>query len=248
MITAFGFAACGGSSDDGTGGPPPNPTGSPEDTGSFCEVPADCYPTLDHDTLSGEPICLKPERDGYCTHRCDTDEDCCAAEGECKTELRQVCAPFTSTGIRMCFLSCEDADVSASGLDDDLAYCQREAGRDFTCRSTGGGAENRKVCFPVDCGAGAACAADDECPGDLTCLRDFAGGYCGIRGCNTNGDCPGNSVCVAGATGNLCMASCARDGDCSLCRGELFATACEANVDLAEGGTASVCRPVPANP
>jgi hypothetical protein len=48
----------------------------------------------------------------------------------------------------MCFLSCEDTDVAAAGFDDSDAYCDELAARDFTCRSPGGGAQNRKVCFP----------------------------------------------------------------------------------------------------
>jgi hypothetical protein len=238
------FVACGGDSNGG-GTPPPSQTGSPEATASTCEVAEDCYPNLDPETLAGEPLCLDRVRDGHCTHLCEEDADCCAAEGECRTGIPQVCAPFESTGQRMCFLSCEDREVEESGLESDNVYCQREAGRDFLCRSTGGGAANRKVCLPVDCGVGAACVNDEECPEGQTCLREFFGGYCSARDCQSNDECPGNSVCVVRAEGNLCLAPCGQDGDCATCRGEIHATACVADVELADAETrASVCQPV----
>ena len=42
-------------------------------------------------------------------------------------------------------------DIAAApnqGTTDPTAYCGRYAAQSFTCRSTGGGSENRKVCFP----------------------------------------------------------------------------------------------------
>ncbi|MCC6215185.1 MAG: hypothetical protein IT376_09970 [Polyangiaceae bacterium] len=127
----------------------------PDNTGQSCEAATDCYPSVDAGALAGEVQCLDRVEDGYCTHLCETDADCCAVDGECKTGLRQVCSPFESTGQKMCFLSCEAADLVApdggwpddAGADETL-YCQREAGSAFTCRSTGGGAANRKVCLP----------------------------------------------------------------------------------------------------
>ena len=75
-------------------------------------IAADCYPHVDHAELAGAVECLDCVRAGYCTHLCETDDDCCAVEGECETDLKQVCAPFESTGRRMCLLSCEGADLS----------------------------------------------------------------------------------------------------------------------------------------
>jgi hypothetical protein len=52
------------------------------------------------------------------------------------------------------FLSCEDADIQAanaadaSNATDSTVYCQTEASPIFTCRSTGGGVQNRRVCLP----------------------------------------------------------------------------------------------------
>jgi hypothetical protein len=92
---------------------------------------------------------------GYCTHLCTTDADCCAVEGECRTGLKQVCAPFESTGEKYCFLSCESADIAAANDagatdagTDEQNYCHKNISTEFTCRSTGGGAANRKVCLP----------------------------------------------------------------------------------------------------
>ena len=114
--------------------------------------------TSRHDALQ----CLDRVRGGYCTNLCETDADCCAVAGECETNLKQVRSPFESTGQKMCFLSCEDEDIAAAtaahGLPDagdagdagDPAtlYCQTFAAPNTTCRSSGGGSSNRKVCIP----------------------------------------------------------------------------------------------------
>jgi hypothetical protein len=111
---------------------------------------------MDAAALSGPAECLDKASGGYCTHECAADTDCCAIAGECRTTLKQVCAPFESTGKKYCFLSCEDADLrppadagaDASSPVDPNEYCRREALESFACRSTGGGNQNRKVCWP----------------------------------------------------------------------------------------------------
>lgn len=123
--------ACG---DDG-----PDADGS---AGAACEVPDDCYADADPEEIQGEVECLGRVPGGYCTHTCSTDADCCAAEGECDGRP-QVCAPFESTGVMMCFLSCEGVDEAD---DDPDGYCHEYASESFSCRSTGGGSNNRKVC------------------------------------------------------------------------------------------------------
>jgi len=128
--------------------PPPPPA---ENAGNSCKVPADCYPNLDGGVVKGEVQCLDRVTGGYCTHLCTADPDCCSVSGECKTNVKQVCGPFESTGKMMCFLSCEDADIKAvndPAAADSTTYCQKYANPAFGCRSTGGGAANRKVCVP----------------------------------------------------------------------------------------------------
>lgn len=123
-----------------------HPDDDPEFVGQPCETPADCYPGLeDPSLLAGEVECLDKVTDGYCTHLCVVDEDCCAIEGECVAGYPQVCAPFTNQADQRCFLSCEDSDVGDLNPDE---YCQTYAHPSFGCRSTGGGAANRKVCLP----------------------------------------------------------------------------------------------------
>jgi hypothetical protein len=164
--SATGGSATGGATTGGTAGTGAVGTGgtidvpdarSPEQTGDSCETADECYPNVDHELLSGPVACLTQVEDGYCTHECTADEECCAAPGECQTDLKQVCSPFTyTTGTRYCFLSCEDADLrdadggvaTDGGLIDPDEYCKREAHPSFVCRSTGGGAANRKVCLP----------------------------------------------------------------------------------------------------
>lgn len=119
-----------------------------EEAGTSCASADQCYPMVEGDLTGGEAVCMDRVPGGYCTHFCSSDADCCAVEGECRTNLSQVCAPFESTGMMFCFLSCETADVEAAGVGDESEYCHRFAHSSFSCRSTGGGSENRKVCVP----------------------------------------------------------------------------------------------------
>ena len=135
---------------------------SPEPTGTACMVANDCYAGLDTNELSGPAVCIDKVEDGYCTHECETDDDCCALEGECRTGFKQVCASFENSDQKYCFLSCEDEDLvpGAGGMGGAVAvdadgYCEREAHERFLCRSTGGGSENKKACLP-DAGAAGA--------------------------------------------------------------------------------------------
>jgi hypothetical protein len=184
-------------------------------------------------------------RGGYCTHTCETDANCCAVEGECKTDLPQVCSPFESDDGMMCFLSCEADDVAADpDAEDDQHFCQRNASPDFICRSSGGGAANRKICVPGDCGVGADCASDADCNG-LSCVTSFGGGYCTERACSLDADCPGDARCViAGDGNNYCFASCTSAADCSFCRHDGSFATCSDEVVFAEAGASgSVCTP-----
>jgi hypothetical protein len=118
-----------------------------ENAGSACEAVDDCYPDVDHDELQGDVECMDRVEGGYCTHTCQTDADCCAVDGECESGLTQVCAPFENSDTKRCFVACEGADVEDyDGTEDE--YCQEFAHSELTCRSTGGGSENRKVCMP----------------------------------------------------------------------------------------------------
>jgi hypothetical protein len=143
------ITSCGGS-DNGAAPPPDTGRGS-ENTGQTCATVADCFPGIEAGALMGAVQCLDRVTGGYCTHLCQTDADCCAVPGECKSGFKQVCSPFENQGQKMCILSCEQADLHASpdgGVLDDTAYCQTYASSEFICRSSGGGAENRKVCVP----------------------------------------------------------------------------------------------------
>ena len=131
-------SACGGSND----------SGSPASTGQSCRVPGDCYPGVEAASLQGDVLCLDRVPNGYCTHHCVSDSDCCAAPRECPQGLPEVCGPFESTGDMDCFLSCEGDSVTQAGFTDSNAFCQKFANAAFICRSTGGGSKNRKVCVP----------------------------------------------------------------------------------------------------
>jgi hypothetical protein len=240
IFTAAALLAC--TAEDDPNGTTAGGTGSPDQTGQICQAPADCYPEVDPADLAGAVECLDRVRGGYCTHQCGGDQDCCAVEGECLTDFPQVCSPFESTGMMMCFLSCESQDVDASGEPDDSAFCQKYASPDFICRSSGGGSANRKVCVPGDCGVGAYCGVDGDCGSGLTCITDIDGGYCGRRDCQANADCPDGSLCVAGADFNYCARSCQAESDCTFCRLSDHYATCVGDATFTEDGTSgTVC-------
>lgn len=219
----------------------------PEQTGSECETAADCFPDLDGGTLEGEALCLDRVRDGYCTHTCTDDSDCCAVEGECQSDLLQVCSPFESAGGKMCFLSCEPEDLvqTDAGVLDEQAFCQAFASPDFICRSSGGGTENRKVCVPGDCGVGASCATEADCAANLDCVTSFDGGYCTVIDCSANADCPNDSRCVTLNDGhNYCLRTCNGTNACTFCRPYELGGDCTSDADFVEADTAvDVCLP-----
>jgi len=136
--------ACSGAGSSG-GGP------APQQTGASCSSAAQCYSTLDAAALQGQVTCLTQLQNGYCTHTCQSDADCCAVPGECLSGFKQVCASFESSGQMYCFLGCASSDITAApdaGTTDPTTFCQRWANATFTCRSTGGGSNNRKFCGP----------------------------------------------------------------------------------------------------
>lgn len=122
--------------------------GGPTNTGQACASADQCYPGVKAGELLGDAVCLDKVTNGYCTHHCTQDSDCCAATGECTGGHAEVCSPFESTGELYCFLSCEDSDLEKTKVTDPDQYCHAYAGPTFGCRSTGGGSENRKVCMP----------------------------------------------------------------------------------------------------
>lgn len=246
VLVLLAGTSCGGSSD--RDGAAPGAAGSagrpPEQVGAVCKVDSQCFPDVADGELLGDALCLTRVREGYCTHSCELDSDCCAVPGECKTTLPQVCSPFESASGKMCLLSCESADIKGDpDAEDANAFCQRNASSDFICRSSGGGSENRKVCMPADCGVGAACGSDDDC-GDLSCVRGASSGYCSRRDCVVNADCPGDSLCVTAGGSSYCYKSCSAASDCSLCRFDGISPACSDDVVFAEEGTTgTVCVP-----
>ncbi len=238
-------ASCGGDDTEDAPGDGDGDTRPDDgDTGAVCEAPDDCFPDVAEGDLAGEAICLDRVDEGYCTHECETDADCCAAEGECEEDVNQVCGPFESTGMMMCFLSCENEDVEGDpDTNDANEFCQLNVGTDFICRSTGGGSANRKVCVPGDCGLGKDCDIDGDCGGDLVCNTSYDGGYCTVADCEADADCPEDSVCVNDGGGTLCMKTCASNVDCSACRAEGDAGTCVDDADLVESEGVSVCVP-----
>src|SRR5688572_23805135 len=87
-----------------------------------CEEASDC------EVPEGKSaVCLPKGDEGFCSWDCAADADCDGGEHPL------VCASFESTPAKYCFPPCEGGEECPDG---------------FSCRSTGGGNENRKVCFP----------------------------------------------------------------------------------------------------
>ena len=95
-----------------------------------CAVADDCE-LPDDAPEDAELACLVSSDVGICSHTCDEDSDC----GD-----EELCSPFESEDEQYCFLSCEE-------IPDDQTE-EEVCGDNATCRSTGGGSDNRKICFP----------------------------------------------------------------------------------------------------
>jgi hypothetical protein len=92
-------------------------------------------------------------------------------------------------------------------------------------------------------GVAAECTSDEVCPqverGDetiqLSCIRDFKGGYCGITDCQADDDCPDGSACVDHDDGNsYCFRICAEKLECNRNRTLENEANCSANIDFAD--------------
>ncbi len=149
-------AACGSSNTSGgtSGGSSGSSSGGTTNTtGQSCSSASQCYRLVaDAGAVHGTITCLtQGVPSGYCTHTCTQNSDCCAAPGECPYGYPEVCASYESTGQKYCFLSCAASAISMvpdAGTTDPTTYCQRYASASFTCRSTGGGAQNQQFCGP----------------------------------------------------------------------------------------------------
>lgn len=118
--------------------------GPDPEIGRGCAVAEDCYPGVDRGAL---PVidCVEKFPGGFCTHNCETDEDCCAVAGECADGLVYVCSPYEDDKTRRCFLGCGAEEI---GGGDGTAYCSQQISPEYVCSSSGGGPENREVCRP----------------------------------------------------------------------------------------------------
>lgn len=102
-------------------------------------------------------------------------------------------------------------------------------------------------------GVGAACVADDDCPivecdvepcPELSCLRQFAGGYCGLVDCVGDLECPAGSACVTHDDGvNYCFRLCENKPECNLHRGADVEANCSSSVDFVIPQSLRACVP-----
>jgi hypothetical protein len=118
----------------------------PATTSSACTSAAQCYPGVDAGALQGTPACLTTVGNGYCTHTCSSNADCCSGPDHCAAEgIKEICGSFESSGATYCFVSCATADLPA-GTTDASAFCARTVGGSASCRSSGGGSAPTKFC------------------------------------------------------------------------------------------------------
>jgi hypothetical protein len=119
---------------------------APATTSSSCTSASQCYPGVDAGALRGTPACLTSVGNGYCTHTCASNADCCSGPDNCAAaDIPEICGSFESSGANYCFVSCAATDLPA-GTTDANAFCARAAGGSSTCRSSGGGTNNTKFC------------------------------------------------------------------------------------------------------
>lgn len=92
-----------------------------------CDQPEDCI------VPEGQTAeCLDGSGAGFCTWSCTVDDDCAV------DDVARLCASFESEEGQHCFPACAgDAETCPDGL---------------SCRSTGGGSDNERVCYPNDVG------------------------------------------------------------------------------------------------
>jgi hypothetical protein len=142
LLLVVAISSCGSDSTP----PPPAPAVT---TGASCTVATTCYPGVDRDAgaIPGQITCLTKVAGGYCTHTCSTDADCRTVAGDYRTGHLEVCSPFESTADTYCLLSCEATDLADAGVADPNAYCTTYATAGMSCRSSGGGSQNRKICM-----------------------------------------------------------------------------------------------------
>ncbi len=94
-----------------------------------CESPATCEAPPDQTAE-----CVNGDGDGFCTWSCEDEADCAQSEHP----WQFVCASFESSDGNHCFPACDGAE----------APDEEQCPRGYECRSTGGGSENEKVCYP----------------------------------------------------------------------------------------------------
>ena len=115
-------------------------------TSSSCTSASQCYPGVDAGALKGTPACLTSVGNGYCTHTCASNADCCSGPDNCAAaDIKEICGSFESSGANYCFVSCAAADLPA-GTTDASAFCAKTVGGSSSCRSSGGGSNNTQFC------------------------------------------------------------------------------------------------------
>jgi hypothetical protein len=94
-------------------------------------------------------------------------------------------------------------------------------------------------------GVGAECTKAADCVVEATCLTAFAGGYCGLAGCQHDTDCPQGSACVTDDNGsNYCFLVCSAKTDCNLHRSTANESDCTSALPFVDGAMSrKVCRP-----
>ena len=107
----------------------------------------------------------------------------------------------------------------------------------------GGGTEADEQLIGAECATAADCDDDNPDTDELDCILDFAGGYCGRKGCTASSECPEASLCASYESSTYCFRSCVDKSECNHNRSLENESNCSSNIDPVEGGEAKLCIP-----
>jgi hypothetical protein len=97
-------------------------------------------------------------------------------------------------------------------------------------------------------GVGSECTTNDDCTeANQTCILDFKGGYCGVKGCTTNADCPEGSGCVTENGANYCFLVCESKSECNVNRTTDNESNCSSTITWADVDLGKACVPPSGN-